>query len=289
MGASSSSLTCPQADGTIYTSSSQNFRVNCFNDSIYGDINYEAPVVVTSLESCIERCVSVRGCIDVSYIPTKSECWLKSSVNSGTHNGLVWGAELITTSTTTSSPTTTPTQAPLSCGSTPGAVSNPTFAQGLTPWISAGPDSSYSYVVTNAPAGTPLGSSFYLFNSSSTHRNTITQRVCGLSSGLTYNAIVRYTFAQVADNNTSANQDMFYPQYDLQILVNGTNAQSLKMTPSQSNANEFYSESVLIKSTGGTQMDLGVSWGTADGAAAKGENNVWAVMEVGNIQLQRAG
>ena len=103
-----------------------------------------------------------------------------------------------------------------------------------------------------------------------------------------YNAIVRYTFAQVADNNTSANQDMFYPQYDLQILINGTNAQSAKMTPSQREPGEFYSTSVLVKSTG-REMDLGISWGTAEGAAAKGENNVWAVMEVGNVQLQRAG
>lgn len=99
---------------------------------------------------------------------------------------------------------------------------------------------------------------------------------------------MRYTFAQVADNNTSANQDMFYPQYDLQIMVSGTNAQSLKLTPSQRDPENFYSSSVLVKSTG-SEMDLGISWGTADGAAAKGENNVWAVMEVGNIQLQRAG
>jgi len=283
MGTSSSSLTCPQADGTTYTSSSQTFRINCFNDSIYGDINYETPIIATSLESCIESCVSVRGCIDVSYIPTKSECWLKSSVNSGTHNGLVWGAELVTTSTTTSSPTA----APLTCGDTPGAVSNPSFAQGLSPWAFAGYDSSYSYVVTNAPTGTPLGSSYYLFNSSSTHRNTITQRVCGLDGGLTYNATVLYTFAQVADNNTSPNQDMFYPQYDLQLMINGTNAKSAKMTPSQRNPNAVYSSSMLVSSTG-TEMDLGISWGTADGAAAKGVNNVWAVIEVGDVQLQRA-
>ena len=80
---------------------------------------------------------------------------------------------------------------------------------------------------------------------------------------------------------------MFYPQYDLQILVNGTNAKSAKMAPSQRNPNGVFSSSVLVSSTG-TEMDLGISWGTADGAAAKGENNVWAVMEVGDVQLQRA-
>ena len=51
---------------------------------------------------------------------------------------------------------------------------------------------------------------------------------------------------------------------------------------------DSFSSNVLVSSTG-TEMDLGISWGTADGAAAKGENNMWAVMEVGDVQLQRVG
>jgi len=181
-------------------------------------------------------------------------------VNSGTRNSLVWGTELVTTSNTTSpaAARTIPTAAALTCGSPPVQCPIPHSPKHSHPELPPAPTPAPPNVVTNAPAGTPLSSSFYLFDSS-TLSNTFAQRICGLSSGLTYNAIVRYTFVAVAmaDTNTSANQNLSCPLYDLQILVDGTRAMSGKITPSQREPGESYSASVVVRSAG-TGREVGI-------------------------------
>lgn len=294
MGTSSSSISCPANDGSNYTSSGEIFRVACFNDSMYSDINSQGAIKATSLESCIASCVSTPSCIDVSYIPISSQCWLKNAVNSGTHNGYVWGARLIggaasitsstsmstsivPTATSASSASSTVSSAPTQTCDNRKQVTNNAFGSGLAPWVFTGADNATSYAVTNSPPGiAPLGTSYFLFNSTGQNRNMVTQSICGLYNNGQYEVIVRFTFVG-ADSQNSAGV-----VYDLQILVNGTNAQSLLMNPSQVAPDEFYSSSVLFSDTGPV-LDLGVSWGVAEGEG-RGEN-VWAALEISNVAL----
>jgi len=298
MGASSSSLSCPASDGTTYTTAGQSYQIACFNDSMYSDIHPQGAASTFTLESCISLCAQTETCIDVSWIPTTNSCWTKNATNSGTHNGLVWGARLLTTSTsselspsTTVKPTSTSTSPSAAATTTTAAPSAPTvcstidrygnipnsaFASGLAPWVFSGPDTS-SHVVQNDPHSPFTTSSYFLFNSTGQNRNTITDLVCGLNNHNNYGINVRYSFAAANAGPDVVPDDRIY---GLQVSLNRTVVGEAMMSASMVAADEFYSVGGNFEAESGA-YELAVSWGVVGGVAAEG--NVYAVMEVTNI------
>jgi len=295
MGASSSSLSCPASDGTTYTTAGQSYQIACFNDSMYSDIHPQGAASTFTLESCISLCAQTETCIDVSWIPTTNSCWTKNATNSGTHNGLVWGARLLTTSTSSkpipsasattastsasASSTTAAPSAPTVCSTIDryGNIPNSAFSSGLAPWVFSGPDTLSSHVVRSDPHSPFTVPSYFLFNSTAQNRNSITDFVCGLNTYNNYGINVRYSFA-AADAGADVGVDDRI--YGLQVSLNGTVVGEAMMSASMVAADEFYSVGGNFEAESGA-YELAVSWGVVGGVAAEG--NVYAVMEVTNI------
>lgn len=315
-GQSTSYLSCPQDDGTTYTSAGRQFAIQCFNDSMYSDINSQGPITTTIMEDCITDCVNTAGCIDISFIPSKNECYLKYAINSGTYNDLVWGARLLdidgvstgtpvtlTTSTSTTSATSTtsttsatstssttltssiPTSSTIATTTTSASfcsntkVPNGNFASGLAPWVFSGPDTQ-SHVVTNDSANDSIGSSsYFVFNSTGSNTNSISQRLCGIYDSAPYELIVRYVFVTAETTNASVADSRFY-KFD--IKLNGTSIQATHLSPDQTE-NEYTSFIAQFQAESSV-YDLELSWGV-DPTVAGADSNVLSVLEIGPVSL----
>lgn len=258
---------------------------------MYSDIYPQGASSTTTLDSCIGLCAQTDNCVAVSWIPTTLACWTKNATNSGTRNGLVWGARLLTTSTSSSpSQTSTAASSPTpatnrTCNSVTniyGTLVNDNFAAGLAPWTFSGPDANISHAVTyDASAIFPDNTkSYFLLNSTGQNRNSISQLVCGLYNSANYIIYVRYSFVDAVTLDPAVVDERFY---DLQILFNGTVVQETTMSPGMVDAENFYTASLYFQATS-SEYDLGVSWGVDQGAAGASDN-VYAAIEVSNIDF----
>jgi len=305
MGASNSSLlSCPSSDGTTYSAGAYSYKIACFNDSMYSDINTGA-LTEDSLDSCITLCSTASTCVGVSWLPTTKACWLKNALNSGSHNGLVWGARRIetsapitsSTSVTTFTPTATPTPTPSSASGSQivlpttapsgcstlshyGNMPGFDFSDSPSPWYFTGPDTPASYAVNNDSSSPFLTPNFFTFNSTGVNRNTVTQSLCNVYNTAAYEIYVKYAF-QVSDAAASASSTAIY---DLQILLNGTVAHHTYFTPSQLNPNSFSTTTYNFQAQSSNYV-LAISWGLAAGQEATA-GNVYSVMDISEIAVQ---
>ena len=88
-----STITCPSANGsTFLASNGATFLIECGVDHAGGDLG--AGVSVPDFNTCINKCATTSGCVDVSL--SGVACYLKSSLGAAQNNGNVWGAKLIT-------------------------------------------------------------------------------------------------------------------------------------------------------------------------------------------------
>lgn len=305
MGASNSSLlSCPSSDGTTYSAGSYNYKIACFNDSMYSDINTGA-LTEDSLDSCITLCSTASTCVGVSWLPTTKACWLKNGLNSGTHNGLVWGARRIetsapiTSSTSVSTPTSTPTPTPTPTSASGSEIVLPTtapsgcttlsnygnmrgfdFSDYPSPWYFTGPDTPASYAVNNDSSSPFLTPNYFTFNSTGVNRNTVTQSLCNVYNTAAYEIYVKYAF-QTSDAAASAASTAIY---DLQIILNGTIAHHTYFTPSQLNPNSFSTTTYNFQAQS-SNYEFGISWGLAAGQEATA-GNVYSVFDISEIAFQ---
>lgn len=86
-----STLSCPSANGTAFSSNGNTFNIECSVDHSGGDLS---SVTTASLDACIAQCASTSSCVDVSYVPSNGMCYLKSQLNAGVVNTSVWSARV---------------------------------------------------------------------------------------------------------------------------------------------------------------------------------------------------
>jgi hypothetical protein len=110
-----SSIACPNANGTIYSTSNGNYIIECYVDRSDHDLE---SVQASSFYACISQCVSTAGCVDVSYASSANTCYLKNGQGNVNSNNGIWGAALYPYSASIPSATTTAT-APTSTSTGP--------------------------------------------------------------------------------------------------------------------------------------------------------------------------
>ena len=86
-----STLSCPSANGTAFSSNGNTFNIECAIDHSGGDLS---SVSTGSLDACIAQCAATSSCVDVSYVPSNGMCYLKSQLNAGVANTSVWSARV---------------------------------------------------------------------------------------------------------------------------------------------------------------------------------------------------
>jgi hypothetical protein len=74
---SSSSLSCPTANGTSYTSGATSFTVECGFDRFDSDMSM---VYAYSLNECMDACANSPTCVDVSYVSAITPLLLQSKI-----------------------------------------------------------------------------------------------------------------------------------------------------------------------------------------------------------------
>jgi hypothetical protein len=92
-----STLSCPSADSTCYTSTTGDvYSIACGTDYYGGDLFMQW---TGSLNKCLEACSSTAGCIDVSWVPSNpvsnSPCWMKNTLTGGVKTDGIWAAKLV--------------------------------------------------------------------------------------------------------------------------------------------------------------------------------------------------
>jgi hypothetical protein len=92
-------LSCPAANGTIYSAGDISWTIECGIDRYLGDMPAPNGQHADTLEACINQCIGRSGCILVDYEPSAKACHVKSSVGHTIENAGVIGALASTAST----------------------------------------------------------------------------------------------------------------------------------------------------------------------------------------------
>jgi len=96
---------CPDANGTVYSTSNGNYIIECFVDRSNHDLK---SVLASTFYDCVSQCASTAGCVDVSYAPGGA-CYLKNGQGTPGSNKGIWGAALYPYKDSAPSATTTAT------------------------------------------------------------------------------------------------------------------------------------------------------------------------------------
>lgn len=83
-------LSCPDSNGSTFTSNNRDYEIECGTDHPGGDYNR---VFKTTFQSCVEECAQAEQCVAVSM--SGSACYLKSELRRSRSNRAIAGAKLV--------------------------------------------------------------------------------------------------------------------------------------------------------------------------------------------------
>ncbi|EKG13913.1 hypothetical protein MPH_08912 [Macrophomina phaseolina MS6] len=172
--------TCPDDDGSYFTTAGVTFQVECYTDHFGGVIG--GPLQGVTFDGCMNACATYnpapQPCIDVSWTPGQT-CYLKYEVGDASYNEDIWGGKVVAAISSTVTP--------LSRTTTVSTISSPTSTMASSTTTRTGIGSSSASSLSSASntgtgasmAGTSTG------NGSSSTNNTSSMETGSTGTGTT--------------------------------------------------------------------------------------------------------